>query len=710
MSKDIGFLAWPLSQLGEGIQELAHKAGISAKNQKGIAASSLNKLTLSDLNRWIEWAADQIGLEAEAIETPISQYEDLLISAAPALLQINIDNEPKFLLLLGCKFGQLQLIAPNLSIYKCSIDKLRNVICETYEAPIHTETDSLLALAEIPHHQRDHVKTLMARERLANQRIRNCWLLRLPPTAGFWQQLSEIHLPRRVLILIGVFMVLYAMEIGGWSLIGQAALNGRLDYGWFSAWFLLMLTLIPLHLLGGWLDAIFALDLGRLLKKRLLAGALRIDLQTIKHQGAGQFLGRVMESQALESLALNGGFAVLIAGIELIFAGGVLAFGVSSKLHLLLLAAWFLLTLALIWRYFQRLRKWTFQRLDMTHDLVERMVGHRTRLTQESPLRRDVEEDQALQTYFAMSKEMDDAITPIVGAISRTWLIAGLVGLAPAFISGIGNSTGLAISLGGILLANRAFTGIANGLSALARAWIAWTQVSALFHSADKKPSTEPFFTTEQLAETDNKDKATKLIDASNLVFRYQPQGEPVLRGVNFSLYKGERILLEGASGGGKSTLASLLVGLRIPDSGLLLINGLDRHTLGEGWHQLATEAPQFHENHILSGTLAFNLLMGKNWPALESEIQEARNLCIDLGLGELLERMPSGMMQMVGETGWQLSHGERSRIYLARALLQNAQLMILDESFAALDPESLEKCLNCAFGRANTLIVIAHP
>src|SRR5262249_19815781 len=65
---------------------------------------------------------------------------------------------------------------------------------------------------------------------------------------------------------------------------------------------------------------------------------------------------------------------------------------------------------------------------------------------------------------------------------------------------------------------------------------------------------------------------------------------------------------------------------------------------------------------------------------------------------------------QTIGETGWQLSHGERSRIFLARALLQDAQLTVLDESFAALDPETLQKCLNCALRRARALVVIAHP
>ena len=63
---------------------------------------------------------------------------------------------------------------------------------------------------------------------------------------------------------------------------------------------------------------------------------------------------------------------------------------------------------------------------------------------------------------------------------------------------------------------------------------------------------------------------------------------------------------------------------------------------------------------------------------------------CRALGLGPLLDRMPGGIYQMVGETGWQLSHGEKSRLYIARALLQSADLTILDESFAALDPENV--------------------
>src|SRR5439155_18436584 len=183
------------------------------------------------------------------------------------------------------------------------------------------------------------------------------------------------------------------------------------------------------------------------------------------------------------------------------------------------------------------------------------------------------------------------------------------------------------------------------------------------------------------------------------------------LRGGNLRVCAGDRILLEGPSGGGKSTLASLLVGLRLPQSGLLLLQGLDWQTLGsEGWRRRVVGAPQFHENHVFAETFAFNLLLGRRWPAQPEDLQQAETLCRALGLGDLLDRMPAGLQQRVGETGWQLSHGERSRLYIARALLQEANMLILDESFGALDPENLQRALRCVLQRAPTLLVIAHP
>jgi ATP-binding cassette, subfamily B, bacterial len=93
-----------------------------------------------------------------------------------------------------------------------------------------------------------------------------------------------------------------------------------------------------------------------------------------------------------------------------------------------------------------------------------------------------------------------------------------------------------------------------------------------------------------------------------------------------------------------------------------------------------------------------------------QEDLDEAKSLCQELGLAELVNRMPAGLFQMIGETGWQLSHGERSRLYIARALLQHGDIIVLDESFAALDPENLRQCVSCVLKRSPTLLVIAHP
>jgi ATP-binding cassette subfamily B protein len=294
--------------------------------------------------------------------------------------------------------------------------------------------------------------------------------------------------------------------------------------------------------------------------------------------------------------------------------------------------------------------------------------------------------------------------------VARGWLLLGVAGLIPGFVSGSGSPVNLAISLGGILLALRALMKLITSTTSLLSAAIAWQQVAPLFNAAARSEETSARSPLSGFA-MGSADGQQTVLEAHDIVFRYRERGEPVLKGCNLEIRTGDRLLLRGASGGGKSTFASLMTGLRAPESGLMLLGGLDYRTLGSaGWRQRVVCAPQFHENHVLTGTFAFNLLMGRGWPPTAREFDEAEAICRELGLSNLLNRMPAGLLQMVGETGWQLSHGERSRLYIARAILQNADMVILDESFAALDPENLRQCLECARRRANTLLVIAHP
>ncbi|WP_437711321.1 hypothetical protein WMF45_39970 [Sorangium sp. So ce448] len=118
---------------------------------------------------------------------------------------------------------------------------------------------------------------------------------------------------------------------------------------------------------------------------------------------------------------------------------------------------------ALCLRFYRRRERWTAARLAMTHDLIERLVGHRTRLAQEVPGRVHRGEDEALSQYQLRSRELDHSQVELAAIVPRGWLMAGIVGLLPPFLSGGGSPATYAVALGGVLLASRALQGLAAG-------------------------------------------------------------------------------------------------------------------------------------------------------------------------------------------------------------------------------------------------------
>jgi ABC-type bacteriocin/lantibiotic exporter with double-glycine peptidase domain len=208
-----------------------------------------------------------------------------------------------------------------------------------------------------------------------------------------------------------------------------------------------------------------------------------------------------------------------------------------------------------------------------------------------------------------------------------------------------------------------------------------------------------------------NADGGLPLVHASSITYRHARRDAPAVDDVDLRVARGDRILLRGPSGSGKSTLSALLSGVRPLQSGLLFFRGLDLPTVGlENWRRRVLLAPQFHANHVFIGTLAYNLLLGRAWPPSAADRREALDVCRALGLGALIDRMPLGLEQPVGETGWQLSHGERTRVFLARSILQKPALMILDETFAALDATTVALSMGYVLERQETLLVVAHP
>jgi len=711
---DLHTLAWPASRLGEAIELLARKGRLLPQPVEAPAPpENLGQTGDEVVGRWIESAVGRLGLEAEPAESSYAEVDQLVRGAGPALLRLpgNPDEgEPHFLALLKGGWRRVRVIGPDLSVHRLRPETVRNVLCHELEASRVGYVDQLLAEAGVPEQRRARAAKAIMREQLSPARIGGCWLLRMSPGANLWGQVRHARLLRPLLALMSANIVQQILLIFAWWLIGRGALQGHFDQAWLLAWALVLFTIIPFQLLMTGAQSRFAIGTGGLFKQRLLYGTLQLEPEEIRHQGAGQFLGRVMESEAVELLALTGGLTAIVAVIELVVAAAVLAMGAGGWPHAALLLICTAFTILIGWRYLRRGQPWVEAYREMTNDLVERMVGHRTRLAQEDRRHWHDEEDQSLDRYLKLSERLDRVGTQLNALIPRGWLVVGLAGVFYTFIFEPSLQTEMAISLGGVILAFQALTGLVQGTQSVVGAILAWRQVQPLFKAAGRPRDGAPQDFVLPLEQELARDRQPVLM-ARDLVFRYRDRGQPVLQECSLRIHKGDRLLLEGPSGGGKSTLAAVLAGLRAPESGLLLLWGFDRSTMGtDEWRRRVVVAPQFHENHVLTETFAFNLLMGRRWPPLPEDLEEAEAVCHELGLGDLLDRMPAGFQQMVGESGWQLSHGERSRLYIARAILQKADLIILDESFGALDPENLYRALRCALNRAPILLVIAHP
>jgi ATP-binding cassette subfamily B protein len=347
------------------------------------------------------------------------------------------------------------------------------------------------------------------------------------------------------------------------------------------------------------------------------------------------------------------------------------------------------------------LEAWTRRRLALTHDLVERMAGQHTVVAQQPPEQWHRDDTQALAAYGDAGQRLDGAAAALAALIPRGWLLAALAALWPHAAQARARPAAFAASIGGLLFVAAALRKLAQAAPALGSAAIAWRNLRALTGASASVPPAGPA-----------PDAAgAPLLEARDLTFRYPGRSAAVLHECSFVLRAGDRVLLEGASGGGKSTLAALLAGLRERSAGELRLAGVEQSTLGLArWRAHVGAAPQFHENHVFSASLLFNLLLGRAWPPRPEDVAEAEAVCRELDLGPLLARMPSGLEQLVGESGWQLSHGERGRLFIARALLQPLEARVLDESFAALDPATLERAVACVLARVKTVIVVAHP
>lgn len=196
-------------------------------------------------------------------------------------------------------------------------------------------------------------------------------------------------------------------------------------------------------------------------------------------------------------------------------------------------------------------------------------------------------------------------------------------------------------------------------------------------------------------------------IQMRNVGFFYKGNGHKfALRHINIDIPCGKKIAIVGPSGSGKTTLMKLLLGFYYPTEGILNINGINIKSINlDSWRSHCGVVMQ--DGFIFSGSIAENIAISDSKPDFE-HIKSVSQLAL---IADYVESLPMGYHTQIGETGLQLSGGEKQRLHIARALYKNPNFLFFDEATSSLDANSEYKITKSLdnFCKGKTMIVVAH-
>jgi len=195
-------------------------------------------------------------------------------------------------------------------------------------------------------------------------------------------------------------------------------------------------------------------------------------------------------------------------------------------------------------------------------------------------------------------------------------------------------------------------------------------------------------------------------ISFEHVTFRYRLDGPAVLQDINIEIPPGQVLGIVGPSGSGKSTLTKLVQRLYVPETGRILIDGVDLSVVDVSWLRRQVGVV-LQENFLFNRSIRENIALANPGAPVEQVIQAAKLA----GAHDFILELPHAYDTMVGERGSSLSGGQRQRIAIARALITNPRILIFDEATSALDYES-ERIIQenmRQIVRGRTVIIIAH-
>lgn len=438
------------------------------------------------------------------------------------------------------------------------------------------------------------------------------------------------------------------------------------------------------------------------LRQLMFEKMMHLPTAYILSHSSGSLVSRITYSVSQITSAVTNALTVVFReGMTVIFLFGYLIYiNWQLTLTFVVVAPFIGLIVSGVSKRFRRLsRKMQVTMGDVTHVVSEAVNGNRDMRiygAQSSETDRFRQINQRTLTQQLKMQSADAAFSPVV-QILLSVAVSMLVwlGLSPDIIEGM--SPGLFVSyLVAAGVVGKPLRQLTSVINSIQKALAAAEQI---------------FATLDEPAEQDN--GSTELASADgrirfeHVVFRYPGALDDTLRDISFTVNAGEMVALVGASGGGKSTIASLIPRFFNTTSGDIYVDDVpvSQLTLASLRKQIAFVS----QNVVLmNDTVRNNIAYGELSEASDEQIMEAAKLA---NAHEFIEKMENGYHTLIGDNGLRLSGGQRQRLAIARAILKNAPILIMDEATSALDNES-ERLIQSAIQNIaghTTCIVIAH-
>ena len=438
------------------------------------------------------------------------------------------------------------------------------------------------------------------------------------------------------------------------------------------------------------------------MRKRVQAQVMHLPVRYFDSTQTGILVSRIMsDAEGIRNL-VGTGLVQLVGGLVTAAMGLVVLFWLNWRLTtitILVLGA-FAGGMAYAFRTLRPLfRERGKINAEVTGRLTEALGGIRVVKSYTAEKREEIVFTKGAHRLF---RNVAKSMTGVSATTAGSTVIVGVVGVLMIWLGGRDILAG-EMTLGDLIMYIFFIGLVAAPLVSIASIG---TQITEAFAGLDRIREVLDMRT--ELDEDASRAEAPAIrgdVEFDNIWFEYNP-GQPVLRGVSFVAPAGTTTALVGSSGSGKSTLISIVMAFNHPAQGRVLVDGRDLSTLrlSDYRRQLASV---LQENFLFDGTITENVGYAKPGATVE-EIKEA---CRIAHCDEFISQFSQGYDTVVGERGIKLSGGQRQRVSIARAILANPRILILDEATSSLDSES-EQMIQDGLRRlrsGRTTFVIAH-